>query len=632
MTGIWEQFAGNLAFVSLAISIWAHLSIWFQRQIVGFEKIMFGIMAGVASIGSMLLAVQFSHGTFVDLRFAPLALSGMFGGPIAAVITASLAVAFRISIGGAGMTDGVLVTIAAAGMGIVANFLIRKKAAVFSHIALLAAAIGCLLIASMGLLPALSKVQALSAVGLPMTATNCVATIVGGLILLKTRRLELERRILETAFSQSPDYLYVKDRDSRFITVNENMIRLYRFETTTEMLGLSDFNLLPRPLAEELYHREQEVMRTGLPLIDCAEYIEGRNLLASKVPLRDRDGRVIGLAGVTRDITERTALERELRQSKNLLSHAMAGMPDGFAMFDSEGILLFCNEQYRDAFPLSADARVIGAHISDILRRVAETRERLDISYDSMEDWIKAASGTLHENKNEEIQLQNGDWRSIKTRRAADGTAMVVVSDITTMKQAEIALRLSAEQMKNLAETDGLTGIVNRRAFDDAFLREAARSARNKTPLSLLMIDIDRFKAFNDTYGHPAGDRCLRLVSECLHRSVKRPADIVARYGGEEFVVLLPETDENGAAIVAEGFASHLREENIVHSQSEFGRVTASIGISSATGRVLREEPNSLVSMADAALYEAKAQGRNRILARSPAAGLNFVRDAAGAN
>ena len=614
MNGIWGQFVGNLAFVGLAISVWAHISIWFQRLFAGHEKILLGLMAGGAAIGSMTLAVALSPGVYVDLRFAPLALAGMFGGPAAAGVAASLAAIFRMTIGGVAAVDGLLAIVVMAGVGLTAHSFVKKNSPSLLHIALLAAAVGCVVIVLGATLPTLSKVQAVAAAGLPTAAMNCAATMVCGLIILKTRHLELDRRILETAFSQSPDYLYVKDRDSRFITVNENMSRLYRFRSTADMLGLSDFDLNPRRLAEELYHSEQEVMRTGVPLIDSLEHIEGRDLLASKVPLRDKEGRVIGLAGVTRDITERSALERELRDSKTLLSHAMAGMSDGFAMFDKEGYLLFCNEQYRNAFPLSGDARVVGAHISDILRRVAETRERLDIDHEAVEDWIAAAGATLHINKDEEIQLHSGDWRSIRTRLAAGGTAMVVVSDITAMKKAEIALRTSAERLRNLAETDGLTGIVNRRAFDEAFLREAQKCARNDAPLSLLMIDIDRFKAYNDTYGHPAGDQCLRLVSKCLLQSAKRPVDIVARYGGEEFVVLLPETSEKGAVVVAEQFARLLEKEQIAHSQSEFERVTASIGISCAVGQALQAEPSRLLSMADAALYDAKMQGRNRIL------------------
>ncbi|PDT40168.1 MULTISPECIES: diguanylate cyclase [Sinorhizobium] len=616
MNGIWGQFVGNLAFVSLSISIWAHLSIWLRRRFAGHEKILFGLMAGIASIGSILLAVEFSSGIHMDLRYAPLALAGMFGGPLAAAIGATLAAIFRIALGGVAAPDGVVAIIAVTGMGLSVNLLMKKRSPTLLHVVVLGAAVGILLVVLMAVLPTLSKSHALATMGLPMAAMNCAATIVCGFIVLTTQHLELERRMLETAFSQSPDYLYVKDRDSRFITVNENMIRLYRMRTTAEMVGLSDFDLHPRRLAEELYHREQEVMRTGVPLIDSLEHIEGLDLLASKVPLRDREGRVIGLAGVTRDITERTALERELRESKNLLSHAMAGMSDGFAMFDRDGYLLFCNEQYRSAFPLSGRARVIGAHISDIVRCVAETRERLNVPYESVDEWISEATSTLHCNKDEEVQHQNGDWHSIRTRLAPGGTAMVVVSDITVMKQAEMALRLSAEQLKNLAETDGLTGLVNRRAFDEAFVREAARCARINTPLSLLMIDIDRFKAYNDTYGHPAGDQCLRLVSKCLLNSAQRPADIVARYGGEEFVVLLPDTDDKAAAIVAEKFAGLLGEEKVVHAQSEFGSVTASIGIASAIGHILQAEPGRLLSEADAALYEAKMLGRNRILAR----------------
>ena len=235
---------------------------------------------------------------------------------------------------------------------------------------------------------------------------------------------------------------------------------------------------------------------------------------------------------------------------------------------------------------------------------------------DALISMFESASASLHRNKDEEIQLPNGDWRSLKTRLTDDGTAMVVVSDITAMKQSEIALRLLAERMKSLAETDCLTGIVNRRAFDEAFVREAERSADNNKPLSLLMIDVDRFKAYNDTYGHLVGDQCLRLISTCLLRSVRRPTDMVARYGGEEFVVMLPETSQGEATAVAERFARYLELESIVHAGSEYGRVTASIGIAAAAGRTLRAEPHYLLAAADCALYDAKAQGRNRIVCR----------------
>ncbi|RUM08007.1 diguanylate cyclase [Rhizobium chutanense] len=626
MNGIWTQFGGNLSFVCLAISLWAHFSIQFQRRSARQEKIAFGIVAGAASIGSILLAVEFNPGLYIDLRFSPLALAGMFGGPVAAAFAALMAMAFRFCVGGTAMIDGLIVIAVATGIGLAANFWIRKRSPALMDVALLSLALAAALVLSMATLPTLVHARVLAIIGLPMTVLNCLATVLCGFVLLKTQQWALERSILVTAFSQSPDYLYVKDRNSRFITVNENMTRLFRFRTTAEMIGLSDFNLMSRPLAEELYYLEQQVIDTGVPLIDSAEKIEGRSLLASKVPLRDRQGRVIGLAGVTRDITERVALERELRESKNLLSHAMAGMSDGIAMYDSKGFLVFCNDQYRDAFPLSGDARVIGAHISDILRRVAETGERPGIP-DNVDGWIKAATASLHSNKDEEVQLHNGDWRSIRTRLAEDGMAMAVVSDITATKQAEIALRLSAEQLKSLAETDGLTGIVNRRAFDEAFARETAGSARKNTPFSLLMVDIDRFKAYNDTYGHPAGDQCLRVVSKCLRQSVSRPADIVARYGGEEFVVFLPDTSAKGAMIVAEQFARRLAKENIAHSGSEFLRVTASIGLACATGAVLRTNPNRLLAEADAALYDAKTQGRNRILAYSPTGERHAMKD-----
>jgi diguanylate cyclase (GGDEF)-like protein len=166
-------------------------------------------------------------------------------------------------------------------------------------------------------------------------------------------------------------------------------------------------------------------------------------------------------------------------------------------------------------------------------------------------------------------------------------------------------------ELSSLALKDALTQLANRRAFDDALVRELARARREATSVSLLMLDVDHFKKFNDNYGHPAGDSCLRRIASAIATQVTRPADLAARYGGEEFVVLLPGTSQQGAALVAERIRAAIASLDITHAHSSEGRVTVSIGgatlVADAEGEIA-----GLVAAADTALYEAKREGRNR--------------------
>ena len=189
--------------------------------------------------------------------------------------------------------------------------------------------------------------------------------------------------------------------------------------------------------------------------------------------------------------------------------------------------------------------------------------------------------------------------------------------DIRRRTAAEEALRVAQQQLLDsnrqlaqLAKKDALTGLANRRCFDETLALEARRAQREGTSLALLMIDIDHFKRFNDACGHVAGDACLQAVSILLETSVRRPSDLVARYGGEEMAIILPATDNEGAVVVARRILERLQHENIRHPSSPLGYVSVSIGI--AAGRGSRLEPAlGLIEAADAALYRAKAAGRN---------------------
>ena len=179
--------------------------------------------------------------------------------------------------------------------------------------------------------------------------------------------------------------------------------------------------------------------------------------------------------------------------------------------------------------------------------------------------------------------------------------------DMTLQKLAQTALQ-------ELANHDGLTGIANRRAFDETLKLEWRRTMREVQPLSLLMVDVDRFKHYNDSYGHLAGDECLKKVAGAMSDEMQRASDVVARYGGEEFAVILPNSALDGAIVVAERLRAAVEKLGIVFTNSELGHVTVSIGVASVTPSAAGDSWQ-LISTADAALYRAKASGRNRAVA-----------------
>ena len=192
---------------------------------------------------------------------------------------------------------------------------------------------------------------------------------------------------------------------------------------------------------------------------------------------------------------------------------------------------------------------------------------------------------------------------------------MVVRARVKT----HLTLKAQGDFLRSLVFVDGLTGVANRRRFDEALLSEWRQCRRAGTPLALLMIDIDHFKRYNDHYGHPTGDACLQQVAAVLKAAMQRACDLVARYGGEELAVVLPETDAAGAQAMAERMVQAVRALDLPHADSLAGPwVTISAGVCS---QVPNPAPGgasgsaALIARADAALYAAKHQGRNRAVA-----------------
>lgn len=326
------------------------------------------------------------------------------------------------------------------------------------------------------------------------------------------------------------------------------------------------------------------------------------------------DGSVARVIGTDTDITR-------LKATETRLALALGNMADGLVLYDQDERLVFCNEQFRRMFPKTPGVRVPGARLVDIVRASIDAGEPAGITAQNGDDYIEKVRSGLKSGGEWDFEMSDGRWLHARARVIPDGGGYLnVVSDITERKRAELALSALNRRLADLARLDGLTGLTNRRGFDEAIEAEFRRSVRNATPLSLLLIDVDHFKAFNDTYGHPEGDDCLKAVAKVLTAALNRPGDLAARYGGEEFAAILPDTDADGAMRIAESIRTAVRGLDIPHRGSWTATVTVSVGVSAFAGDNAAGSVERLVQEADTALYAAKAAGRDRTVMSSAAA------------
>ena len=212
------------------------------------------------------------------------------------------------------------------------------------------------------------------------------------------------------------------------------------------------------------------------------------------------------------------------------------------------------------------------------------------------------------------MSLEEDETRGLEIGAVDYITKPFSMAIVKARVKTHLELKQHRDRLEKLSSMDGLTGIANRRRFDERLEREWKVATRDASVISLVMIDIDYFKLYNDSYGHIVGDECLVKVAKTLSASVRRPADMVARYGGEEFAAILPKTNSEGAVGIAETMRNRVEALRIAHEKSEVAaHITVSLGVVTVLPTP-HESPSYLLNAGDKALYEAKRSGRNLVI------------------
>ena len=311
-------------------------------------------------------------------------------------------------------------------------------------------------------------------------------------------------------------------------------------------------------------------------------------------------------------IMERKQAEKLLVSTLSLLNATLESTADGIIVVDVGGRIKKWNQKFLDIWDIPEQvlyAQNRASMLDHVVSRLAQSEKFSDIFRELSEYPEKASSDTLTLADGRKLR-----WHS-QPQRIDVGVVGRVWSfhDITDQIRAEEALEESNHRLEALSGTDSLTGIANRRRFDEVLAQEHARHARSKGELSLLMLDIDHFKEYNDRYGHVKGDECLRQIARVIAGCTARPADLAARFGGDEFACILPDTNSRGAIAIAEKIRLGAMALAIPHQESNISDcVTVTLGGAtvhcSSGGSVV-----DIVAQVDGLLYLAKSRGRNRV-------------------
>jgi diguanylate cyclase (GGDEF)-like protein/PAS domain S-box-containing protein len=618
MQSIWQPLLANLAVIAIAISLWTSLYDWVRDIARGRMSIAFGLMSGVVSIAVMANPFEIAPGIFFDLRVVPVALAGFFSGLTGGLIAALMAILFRIWMGGVGVELGIFGILIALVMSV---YLKRRQGTappVYQDIFNLGLANAGGSIVALAAMPAEHFTQLFERGALPGVTLVVVAIFLSGTsLVLKGRQRAMARanEVYSAIVDALPDCLNAKDAEGRFLIANPATARLMGAASKFDLIGKTDADFLTSETAAEFLSHERAVIQLGRAqtLEQKFQQTDGSIAWLStlKVPFPNADGREIGLISHNRDITPHKQLELSLREAQSRLSDALTHMADGLLMFDGEGRLVLCSERFRMMFNAPSEYFLVGTPFRAVLKEAGRCFG-IQIPQDIAEaEWYSQEEARVAKLEMSEFKVASGRWYLTRHARVDSGGWLTLFSDITEVKRQKQELLDLNAKLEVLARIDGLTSLTNRKTFDEKLYVEFARSQRHGNALGLLIADVDRFKAYNDTYGHPEGDLCLQAVAECLQRVGRRPTDVVARYGGEEFVAIFPEVGEQGMQLLAEQFRQAVQDMQRVHTGSEKRVVTVSVGVAVMSKDTELRGPGDLVRAADEALYRAKAAGRN---------------------
>ncbi len=622
----WQGLLQNLAIFVVLVSVWTHGLDWIEGKPRWLREAFGAILASGGVMLLMLFPFEIQPGITTDLRLPLIGLAGFFGGPLIGIVAGLAAAGFRIiHVGGVGATAGVLSIIIATILGVAGRLLLSGRRVTVGHLLVFAVAAAILPTAGTLVLPLAILLPMLAKSGLELVSTSFVATMLAGLAIIEAdrRRQTIHANVFYRSIIDAlPEPVNAKDLAGRFLAANPATAHQVGAPNVAALIGRTDFDFFPQDVANGFRADEERVLAAGEP--DTVEQMITRDdgsrqwLSTLKVPLRDQGGAVVGLLTHNHDITERKRMEDEIAESRRRLNDALEHMVDGLVMFDKDAHIVLCNDQYRAMFPASAELRVPGAWLGDILRASITSGDQTGIGQNEVEAWIRRTLDAFRQPGETDLQMKDGRWLRARVRPTADGGSLTVMTDVTQAKHAETILTDLNRRLANLASEDGLTGLTNRRGFDEALTRAFALSRRNGAPLSLLLIDVDRFKHYNDTCGHPAGDICLRTVGSLLKRTLQRPGDVAVRHGGDEFAAILPDTPEEGAVLLAETVRKKVHDLGLQHSGNPLGIVTISVGVVTMTADDAITRAEELTARADAALYAAKAAGRDRVMTAAP--------------
>jgi diguanylate cyclase (GGDEF)-like protein/PAS domain S-box-containing protein len=616
-------FLAQMGVISFALTFCSFVRDRVRGKQSVWRLIVSGLFFGGTAALLMNMSGELIDGFRFDLRIVPLAIVGLIAGPIGAIMAACTASAARLWLGGAGAALGLLGIWLACLVSISGHFFLKRGYIRPSDVLLFSTLNAGIAFLILLVLPQTVRAN-LSQFNAQYTllALNFVGTLISASF-VRLDQLRRESAHLNELHSQIvsalPDALSVKDLEGRFLIANDPTAILMGATDGVAMVGKTDFDYYKPEEAALFWKQEQEFLADPIPVVLEQQFNRnGRTYWLStvKAPYRDERGKLKGIVSHTSDVTAQKALQTELISTQVLLETAMGEMADGLAMFDREGRLVMWNRRYVEFFPYVDEGSCQGHTLAELLS-AGVLRGDIKIPTNvSPLAWVEEEVERSQSAQLSDLRLSDGRWVSKSTRLLADGGWVTIYSDISDRKAA-------IQQLERLASKDGLTELANRRIFDRSLEVVFQESRDTLKELSLLLIDVDHFKAYNDTYGHPAGDEALRRIANVLQSGCRGEMDLAARYGGEEFVIVLPDCSHDEAHEVAARLAAAVRMLEIPHMGSSKGRVTVSVGL--ATTDELMIDCQQLLKGCDEALYAAKSAGRDKVRAATAGTSRSLV-------